>query len=80
MTGMSVAEFDALHEEFAPAHARRRATLNITKRDKRPRQRLAGAGRPHRHDLRDRLLMTLIWLRVYTTYEILGFFFRAQQD
>ena len=27
------------------------------------------------HDARDRLLMALVWLRVYPTYEVLGFFF-----
>ena len=72
---MSVADFDALYKEFAPAHARRLAALDTTKRHKRPRQRTAGAGRRHAHTLRDRLLMTLVWLRVYTTYEVLGFFF-----
>lgn len=75
MTGMSIADFDALYKEFAPAHARRLAALTLTKRNKRPRRRQAGAGRRHRHDLKDRLLMTLVWLRIYTTYEVLGFFF-----
>lgn len=75
MTGMSVDDFDALYQQFAPAHAKRLLALSTTKRDKRPRERQAGAGRRHCHDLQDRLLMTLFWLRVYTTYEVLGFFF-----
>ena len=75
MTGMSVGDFDHLYHEFAPAHERRLQTLSTTKRDKRPRKRQAGAGRRHSHDLRDRVLLTLFWLRVYTTYEVLGFFF-----
>jgi IS5 family transposase len=75
MTGMNVADFDALYQEFAPAHAQRLAQTPTTKRDKRPRRRTVGAGRRHAHNLKDRLLMTLVWLRVYTTYEVLGFFF-----
>lgn len=34
-----------------------------------------GAGRKNKYDLRDRLLMTLFWLKAYTTYELLGFFY-----
>ncbi len=40
-----------------------------------PRRRAAGAGHPHRHDDRHRLLLALVWLRIYPTYELLGFFF-----
>jgi hypothetical protein len=75
MTGMSVAAFDALHDQFAPAHAQRLLALSLTKRKSQPRQRRSGAGRRHQHDLRDRLLMSLVWLRIYCTYEVLGFFF-----
>jgi len=75
MSGMSVADFNSLYHQFAPAHRQRLQELRITKRDKQPRKRQAGAGRPHTHDLRDRLLMSLVWLRIYTTYEVLGFFF-----
>src|SRR5262249_17328015 len=33
------------------------------------------AGHPYRHDARTRLLMALVWLRTYPTYEVLGLFF-----
>ena len=33
---------------------------------------MVGAGPKHKYDLRDRLLMTLFWLRAYTTYSVLG--------
>lgn len=36
---------------------------------------MVGAGRKHKYALRDRLLMTLFWLRAYTTYEVLGSFY-----
>jgi hypothetical protein len=47
----------------------------VTRRTRAPRQRAVGAGRCHHYDLRDRLLMTLFWLRVYMTYEVMGFFY-----
>jgi len=75
LTGLSVTDFDALYDDFAPAHAQRLQQSTTTKRTGKPRQRAVGAGRPHQHDLRDRLLMALFWLRIYPTYEVLGFFF-----
>jgi hypothetical protein len=73
LTGMTVAAFDDLFDEFEPAHLRR-LSETLTKRDGRPRKRAVGCGRSHSHSLRDRLLMALFWLRVYPTYEVLGFF------
>ena len=75
LTGLSVTDFDALYDDFAPAHAQRLQQSTTTQRTGKPRQRAVGAGRPHQHDLRDRLLMALFWLRIYPTYEVLGFFF-----
>ncbi|MDQ2688093.1 MAG: transposase family protein, partial [Armatimonadota bacterium] len=40
-----------------------------------PRRRAPGAGPKFAHDLRDRLLLALFWLRTYPTFELLGFFF-----
>ncbi len=74
MTGLSTAAFDELYAELAPAHAQRLAQT-LTKRHRQPRRRAAGAGKPHHHCLQDRLLLTLLWLRVYPTLEVLGFFF-----
>jgi hypothetical protein len=74
MTGLSVSDFDELYAQLAPAHAERLAQT-LTKRHRKPRKRAAGAGKPHRHSLQDRLLLTLMWLRLYPTLEVLGFFF-----
>ena len=74
LTGLSVTAFDELYAEVAPAHAERLAQT-LTKRHRQPRRRAAGAGKPHRHSLQDRLLLALLWLRVYPTLEVLGFFF-----
>jgi DDE superfamily endonuclease len=74
LTGMTPGEFDSLLTAFAAAQGRRQRHSRTTRRG-RPRQRAAGAGHPHRHDDRHRLLMALVWLRLYPTYELLGFFF-----
>jgi hypothetical protein len=75
VSGLSQKDFDALFLDFQEAHGRRLEGATHTKRGLRRRQRKAGAGHPFDHDLRDRLLMTLFWLRVYPSYELLGWFF-----
>ena len=72
LIGMSLTEFEKLYAEFEMAHLARMGALQDTRRHKQKRQRAVGAGRKHKYDLRDRLLMTLFWLRAYTTYEVLG--------
>lgn len=63
-----MAEFDALAHDLLPAlrHAEEQ-------RHTRPdRQRGIGAGGRFRLDARDQLLLTVVWLRQYPTYEVLG--------
>jgi len=74
LTGMSVSAFEPLFEAFVVAHLTR-LQQTPTKRNGQPRKRAVGCGRPHTHSLRDRLVMALVWLRMYPTYEMLGFFF-----
>ena len=71
LTGLCLEEFDRLFGEVTAADRRRVAAATTTK-DGRPRRRAVGAGRHPDHDLRDRLLMTLFWLRVYPSYSLLG--------
>jgi DDE superfamily endonuclease len=75
LAGMTRPEFDDLLERFARAEAALRANSDRTRRGGSPRRRAAGAGRHYAHGAADRLLMALLWLRVYPTYEVLGFFF-----
>jgi len=74
LTGMNPDEFERLLAEFSAA-SQQRCQNSRTSKDGQPRQRAAGAGHPFAHDQRHRLLMALIWLRIYPTYELLGFFF-----
>jgi hypothetical protein len=75
LTGLRPAEFDGLLTAFAPAYEAHRATATTTRRDGQPRRRAPGAGGRYDHDLRDRLLLALVWLKVYPTYEVLAWLF-----
>lgn len=71
LTGLSVAEFEALYGEVAPRlRAAERARLA------RPaRQRAIGAGRRYALADRDRLLLVVVWLRRYPINAVLGYLF-----
>ena len=75
LIGMTLGAFDQLCVEFCHVHEQRLSQAKLTRRTKTVRRRAVGAGRKHHYDLRNRLLMTLFWLRVYTTYEVMGFFY-----
>jgi hypothetical protein len=75
LTGMDFQAFETLFEDFDAAHQAARAAAARTRRGGQPRRRVPGAGHPHALTPRDRLLMALVWLRVYPTYQLLGFFF-----
>ena len=72
LIGMSLEEFQKLYAELEMAYITREKALQHTRRYKVKRQRAVGAGRKHKYSLCDRLLMTLFWLRAYTTYTVLG--------
>lgn len=71
MTGLRVAEFNALVDEVLPQFIHAEG-----KRLERPdRQRDIGGGRTPDLDGRDQLLLTVNWLRVYPSHEVLGYLF-----
>jgi len=71
LTGLSIQEFEDLYERFVPAwEEAERERLS------RPdRQRAIGAGRTYKLDLATYLLMTMTWVRLYLTTEVLGVLF-----
>lgn len=76
MTGLSVEEFEALLERVRPRYA----ALVRSQRERVGRQRAAGGGVKSRHDLTERLLMTLVWLRLYVTCEAVGLMFGVDKS
>jgi hypothetical protein len=66
MTGLDIDEFEQLYGEFEYYFVETEAE-RLARSD---RQRARGAGGQFKHDLRTRLVMTLIWLRTYPSYEV----------
>ena len=75
LTGLTRDEFDRLFGAFEAAAEALRAARTHTRRGSRKRTRAAGAGRRHKLAPRSRLLLGLVGLRVYPTYELLGWLF-----
>lgn len=70
-TGVTTAEFEELLEKVIPVWM-----AQDRKRLERPdRQRAIGGGRKPAFEVREQLLVTLVWLRLYLTTEALGFLF-----
>src|ERR1051326_255503 len=79
VTGMNLHQFQALLPRFSQAfegqEQRRKAVVVKTKA---MRQRSAGGGSQFAHELTDRLLMLLIYYRLYLTQEFLTLLFKHQ--
>lgn len=71
VTGLRVAEFDELLTEVLPQYA----VLEQQRLERPERQRAIGAGHPFELKDRDHILLTVVWLRVYPTHEVLGYLF-----
>jgi hypothetical protein len=71
MTGLHLSEFDELVRDVQPQYAEaERARLS-----RAGRKRDIGAGHPFALNDRDQILLTVVWLRVYPTQEVLGYLF-----
>ncbi len=73
LSGLTPDGFEALYQDFAAAYAKDRQRSRT--RTGQPRRRAVGAGAKFSLDGRTRLLMALVWLRTYPTYEVLAFLF-----
>jgi hypothetical protein len=71
LTGLRVAEFDALVADLLPGYA----AAERARRQRPGRRRAVGAGHPFALRPRDALLLAVVWLRVYPTHEVLGYLF-----
>jgi len=69
MTGLSVEE---LQSPLARVTPRYEATVR-SQTERADRRRAPGGGEKSRHDLTERLLMTMVWLKVYTIGEMKHF-------
>ena len=86
LCGFTLAGFEPVYQDFADVPGLRRRLRQRPSRVldphrpapqtcSQPRKRAAGGGTPFSQDGRTRLLMALVFLRVYPTYAVLAFFF-----
>jgi DDE superfamily endonuclease/Helix-turn-helix of DDE superfamily endonuclease len=76
MTGLRLAEFDAVLTALLPRYqAAEEARLSQPTKRRPVRKRAIGAGHQFALAVRDQLLLTVIWLRVYPIYPVLGYLF-----
>ena len=69
MTGLSIRDFDEVVGNVLPAYTAQQ-TARLYRAERR---RAVGAGHPFELSVRDQILLTVIWLRVYPTNEVLGY-------
>ncbi len=73
MTGLRPAEFEALVQDVRPLF---KAAQHKRLNDNRPhRLRAVGGGHPFALPFEEQILLTVIWLRLYPTHEVLAFLF-----
>jgi hypothetical protein len=70
-TGLTVDLFDQLVDDVLPLYGE----AEDQRLSRRQRQRAIGAGHPYELALRDHLLLTVIWLRLYPIHEVLAYLF-----
>jgi len=75
-TGLGVSEFDSLHSRLEGMYPK----YEVERLSRRDRKRRIGAGRPFKLPLRERLLMLLVYYRLYVTSSLTGFLFDLDQS
>lgn len=70
-TGLTVTLFERLVDDVRPRYVE----AEERRLSQRQRQRAMGAGHPFELTLRDHLLLTVIWLRLYPIREVLAYLF-----
>lgn len=72
LIGMSISDFDRLYAKFEQTYHATTLERCATRRGERSLHRRPGGGHPYTYNLRDRLLMSLFFLRVRPTHSVLG--------
>ena len=70
-TGLKLTEFYEVVADVKPALLQ----SQLTRLERPKRRRDIGGGRKYQLDARDQILLTIVWLRLYPTHEVLGYLF-----
>ena len=77
-TGLTIKEFDDIYNKEIAKRYVKHEIKRLSKR--KNRKRSTGAGRHFKLDLKDRLVMLLVYYRLYITYTLAGFLFDLDQS
>src|SRR5450432_2607131 len=75
-TGLTVEEFNTLHAAFTEEYQR----VEHSRHQRPDRQRAIGAGRPFHLEIPERLLMGLVYLRLYCSQSLLSYLFDLDES
>lgn len=75
LTGLRPAEFEQLVADVAPLFAASEKKRLLLNKPQRERKREIGGGHPFALPMQEQILLSVVWLRQYPTYEVLGFLF-----
>jgi hypothetical protein len=78
-TGLTIQEFDDIYDKEIAKRYDKYEIQRLSKRNQ-DRERNIGAGRPFKLDLKDRVVMLLVYYRLYITYTLAGFLFDLDQS
>jgi len=79
-TGLTVQEFNYLYNKKIAKNYDKYELQRLSCKRKSIRERKVGAGRPFKLDVKDRLLMLLVYYLLYITYTLGGFLFDLDQS
>ncbi|SRR6266487_2661644 len=75
LTGLRPEEFELLVQDISPLFAASERERLFRERPAASRLRAIGAGHPFALPMQEQILLTVMWLRLYPTHEVLGFLF-----
>ncbi len=77
---MTLQEFDNIYNKEIVNRYEKYELKRLSYKRKEDRKRKIGAGRPFKLNIKDRILMLLIYYRLYITYTLAGFLFNLDQS
>jgi hypothetical protein len=75
LTGLRPEEFEQLVRDIRPLFAAAERERLLLRRPQQQRKRAVGGGHPFALPLQEQILLSVMWLRLYPTHEVLGFLF-----
>ncbi len=79
-TGFTVQEFDDIYNKKIAKRYVKHESKRLSCKRKENRKRKIGAGRHFKLNLKDRIVMLLVYYRLYITYTLAGFLFDLDQS